>query len=67
VHLAYKNGLDEFAAEEQVSSPSMTATRASMTPISAFSSDVRVSVALGVVVGLVVVGLGLISPGAVAG
>jgi len=45
----------------------MTATRASMTPISAFSSDVRVSVALGVVVGLVVVGLGLISPGAVAG
>jgi hypothetical protein len=44
----------------------MTATRASMTPVSASSSDVRVSVAFGVV-GLVVVGLGLISPGAVAG
>jgi len=42
----------------------MTATRASMTPVSALSSDARVS---GVVVGLVVVGLGLISPGAVAG
>ena len=42
----------------------MTATRASMTPVPALGSDVRVS---GVVVGLVVVGLGLISPGAVAG
>ena len=42
----------------------MTATRAPMTPVSAFGSDARVS---GVVVGLVVVGLGLISPGAVAG
>jgi len=64
VHPAHKNALDEFAAEEQVSSPSMTATRASMTPVPALGSDVRVS---GVVVGLVVVGLGLISPGAVAG
>lgn len=45
----------------------MTAARASMTPVSALGSNVRVSVASGVVVGLVVVGLGLISPGAVAG
>jgi len=44
----------------------MTATRVPMTPVSAFGSNVSVSVA-SVVVGLVVVGLGLISPGAVAG
>jgi len=44
----------------------MTATSASKTPTAAFGSGARVSVALGVV-GLVVVGLGLISPGAVAG
>lgn len=44
----------------------MTATSASVTPVSAFGSDVRVSVAFGVV-GVLVVGLGLISPGAVAG
>jgi len=43
----------------------MTANRVPMTPVSAFGSNVRVSVA-SVVVGLVVVGLGLISPGAVA-
>jgi hypothetical protein len=42
----------------------MTATRAPMIPVPAFGSDVRVS---GVVVGLLIVGLGLISPGAVAG
>lgn len=42
----------------------MTVTRASVTPVAALCSDARVS---GVVVGLVVVGLGLISPGAVAG
>ena len=45
----------------------MTASRASMTPVSASGSDARVSVAFGFVVGLVVVGLGLISPCAVAG
>jgi hypothetical protein len=45
----------------------MTGTRASVTPVSASGSDARVSVAFGVVVGLLVVGLGLISPGAVAG
>jgi len=44
----------------------MTAARASKTPVAAVGSDARASVALGVV-GLVVVGLGLISPGAVAG
>jgi len=45
----------------------MTATRASVTPVSAFGSDVRASVSFGVVVGLLVIELGLISPGAVAG
>ena len=45
----------------------MTAAYASMTPVSARGSDVRVSVASGVVVGLVGVGLELISSCAVAG
>jgi len=45
----------------------MTAADASVTPVSASGSNARVSVPFGVVVGLVVVGLGLISPCAVAG
>jgi hypothetical protein len=42
----------------------MTAAYASMTPVAAIGSEARAS---GVVVGLIVVGLGLISPCAVAG
>jgi len=47
----------------------MAPAHASMTPVSAVGSDARASVefGVGVVVGLVVVGLGLISPCAVAG
>ena len=44
----------------------MTTAYASMTPVPACGSDVRVSVASGIVIGLVVVGLELISSCAVA-
>ncbi len=45
----------------------MTAAHAVLPPVTASGSGARASVALAVVVGLVVLGLGLISPCAVAG